>query len=50
MLVESVAGLNEFDGNILGVLGENFLNRFDFLLDNRHRQVYLEEGPAGSLV
>jgi hypothetical protein len=50
VLVESVAGLNYFDGKIRGVLGENFLSRFDLLLDNRHRQVHLEEGPAGSMV
>ena len=50
VLVESVAGLNYFDGKIRGVLGENFLSRFDLLLDNRHRQVHLEEGLAGSIV
>lgn len=50
VLVESMAGLNYFDGKIRGVLGENFLSRFDLLLDNRHRQVHLEEGPAGSMV
>jgi predicted aspartyl protease len=50
VLVESMAGLNDFDGKIRGVLGENFLSRFDLLLDNRHRHVHLEEALAGSLV
>jgi hypothetical protein len=49
VVVESVAGLNYFDGKIRGVLGENFLSRFDLLLDNQHRQVHLEEGLAGSM-
>src|SRR5271170_5292107 len=48
--VESVAGLNDFDPKIRGVLGENFLSRFDLLLDNQHRQVHLEEALAGSMV
>jgi hypothetical protein len=50
VLLESLAGLNEHCGKIRGVLGENFLSRFDLLLDNRHRQVHLEEGRAGSMV
>ena len=50
VLVESVAGLNDFDPKIRGVLGENFLSRFDLLLDNQHRQVHLEEAMAGSMV
>jgi hypothetical protein len=50
VLVESTAGLNGFDGKIRGVLGENFLSRFDLLLDNRHRQVHFEEALAGSMV
>jgi hypothetical protein len=49
VIVESMAGLNDFDGKIRGVLGENFLSRFDLLLDNRHRQVHLEEARAGSM-
>jgi predicted aspartyl protease len=49
VLVESMAGLNYFDEKIRGVLGENFLSRFDLLLDNRHRQVRLEEGLVGSM-
>jgi gag-polyprotein putative aspartyl protease len=50
VLVESMAGLNYFDGKVRGVLGENFLSRFDLLLDNRHREVHLEEPLAGSMV
>jgi hypothetical protein len=50
VLVESMAGLNNCDGKIRGVLGENFLSRFDLLLDNRHRQIHLEEGLGGSMV
>ena len=50
VLVESMAGLNEHGGKIRGVLGENFLSRFDLFLDNRHRQVHLEEAPEGSMV
>ncbi len=50
VIVESVASLNYFDEKIRGVLGENFLSHFDLLLDNRHRQVQLEEGLAGSMV
>jgi Aspartyl protease len=50
VLVESMAGLNEHCGKIRGVLGENFLSRFDLLLDNRHRQVHLEEASEGSMV
>jgi predicted aspartyl protease len=51
VFVESIAGVDHFGGNIRGVLGEDFLGRFDFLLDNRHHQVHLEEGVvAHSLV
>ena len=49
VLVESMAGLNGHGGKIRGVLGETFLSRFDLLLDNRHRQVHLEEAPEGSM-
>jgi gag-polyprotein putative aspartyl protease/Aspartyl protease len=51
VLVESIAGVDQFEAKIRGVLGEDFLSRFDFLLDNRHHQLHLEEGVvAHSLV
>ncbi|MGZ4819454.1 MAG: hypothetical protein ACXVZJ_12560 [Terriglobales bacterium] len=40
----------DIDPSVRGVLGENFLSRIDFLIDNRHRQTWGTVLPAQSKV
>jgi len=45
-LVVAVAGLNQIqalDHKMRGILGENFLGRFDMLIDNRHKLICLDQ-------
>lgn len=47
--VERLGWLKAVYPKAQGILGEDFLRNFDFLLDNRHHCLKLEQGP-GSLV
>jgi hypothetical protein len=45
-LVYDLRGLNSFDLHIQGVLGEDFLEHFDILIDNAHRLLCLDSSSA----
>ena len=44
VLEQDLSGLRLVDGRIVGILGQNFLSRFNYLLDYRARTLRVEEG------
>ena len=44
VLEEDLSSLRRMDGRIAGVVGQDFLSRFDYLLDYRARSFRIEEG------
>lgn len=45
-VVDDMAQLIQADPKLRGIIGENFLAHFDFLIDNRHRALCLDESGA----
>jgi hypothetical protein len=45
-VVEDMAQLHQADPKLRGIVGENFLAHFDFLIDNEHRFLCLDESGA----
>src|SRR6202034_3945204 len=46
VIVQDIAELKEADPRLRGILGENFLARFDLLIDNRKRILCLDESSS----
>jgi len=46
VIVQDIAELKKADPRIRGILGENFLARFDLLIDNRKRILCLDESSS----
>jgi predicted aspartyl protease len=44
VLVEDLAAVRRIDGHIVGIVGQNFLSHFNYLLDYRKRLLRVEEG------
>jgi hypothetical protein len=42
-VIDDLAQLHDVDRNIRGIVGEDFLTRFDLLIDNEHRMLCLDD-------
>lgn len=45
-VIDSLAELHRADRRIRGIVGENFLNHFDLLIDNEHQALCLDDSGA----
>lgn len=45
-VIENIPDLKAADPHIRGILGQNFLSRFDLLIDNRHPTLCLDESKS----
>lgn len=44
VLIEDLSGLRKIDNRILGIVGQEFLSHFNYLLDYRKRSIQMERG------
>jgi hypothetical protein len=45
LVVHELAGIRCLDRSIQGVLGQNFISRFNYLLDYKNRRLVFDDGP-----